>query len=332
SFVDKSEQNPVNASGIYLYDAFGNLELLHRDPEISSMYPIPIRPRAKPTALPDAVAWDGPQEGRFMVQDVYRGLEGVQRGTIKRLRIVGVPPKVQPHMNNPVLGVSREDPGKFVLGTAAVEADGSAYFRVPSGVAVFFQALDGDGLAVQTMRSLTYVQPNQTLACIGCHEHRDLAPPGGGPVLAAMREPSKLRPGPEGSWPLRYDRLVQPVLDRLCVSCHGPDGDDQQAARFDLTAPKSYQSLISYSEKDLEKLAFEKDRSLVGDCPARKSKLLALLTEGEGHQRVRLDPDSYNRLVTWMDTYAQLLGHFSDGQEEELGQLQRRMGAMLLKK
>ncbi len=329
SFVDNSERNPVNASGVYLYDAFGNLELLHRDPQISSMYPIPIRPRKRPPVLPENNDWDGPQEGRFLVQDVYRGLKGVERGTIKRLRIVGVPPKVQPHMNNPVLGVSAEDPGKFVLGTAEVEADGSAYFRVPSGVSLFFQALDDDGLAVQTMRTLTYVQPDQTLSCIGCHEHRDLAPKGGRPPLAAVREPSKLRPGPEGSWPLRYDRLVQPVLERLCVRCHRPDGDDPQAARFDLTAANSYQSLISYGDKDLHSLAFEKDRSLVGDCPARKSKLLALLTEGKGHEGVRLDADSYRRLVTWMDTYAQRLGHFSREQEEELRRLRRRLAAML---
>ncbi|MGQ9590597.1 MAG: discoidin domain-containing protein, partial [Planctomycetota bacterium] len=42
--VDASETNPPNASGIYLADAFGNLELLYRDPEISSTGPVPVRP------------------------------------------------------------------------------------------------------------------------------------------------------------------------------------------------------------------------------------------------------------------------------------------------
>ena len=146
-----------------------------------------------------------------------------------------MPPKVQPHMNSPSLGVSAEDPGKFVLGTAPVEADGSAFFRVPSGVPVFFQALDADGLAVQTMRSLTYVQPGQTLACVGCHEQRDTAPLPRGLPLAALREPSQLTPGPDGSWPLRFDQLVQPVLDRHCVSCHKPGVENAAAAAFDLT-------------------------------------------------------------------------------------------------
>ena len=315
------DRNPVNPTGIYLYDAFGNLELLHRDPAIASMFPLPLRPRPKPSLLPDTVAWDGPQEGRFLLQDVYLGLTDVERGSTARLRIVAVPPKVQPHMNSPNLGVSAEDPGKFVLGTVPVEKDGSAYFRVPSGVPVFFQALDRDGLAVQTMRTLTYVQPNQTLSCIGCHEDRDATPPGRNIPLAAVREASKLTPGPSGSWPLRFDRLVQPVLEKHCVRCHGPNSDDEKAAKFDLTGAHAYQNMLSYGGEDLKKLAFEKPQSLVGDCPARKSKLLALLTEGAGHEGVRLDDDSFERLVTWMDTYAHRQGSFSPEQEEQLEQL-----------
>ncbi len=320
--------NPRNPLGIYLYDAFGNLELLHRDAEIASMYPLPVRARPKPPVRVYTADWDAPGEGRFLLQDVYAGLEGVERGSIKRLRIVGVPPKVQPHMNKPVLGVSREDPGKFVLGMAPVEADGSAYFPVPSGVSVFFQALDERGMAVQTMRTLTYVAPNTTLSCIGCHEHRDTAPAVTTPPLAAVDGPSKLAPGPAGSWPLKYAELVQPVLDRLCVRCHSPEGT-AKAPAFDLTPANSYRNLISYAEEDIKKLAFEKDRSIVGDCPARKSKLMAFLTEGEGHEGVELDAESHDRLVTWMDTYAHVQGFFSEEQEQKLRQLRREWASML---
>ena len=140
--VDDTNQNPINATGLYLLDAFGNLDLIYRDPAISSECPIPVRARPVPPVHADTVAWDGPQEGRFFLQDVYAGLPGVPRGTIQQLRIVAVPPKVQPQMNSPSLGVSAEDPGKFVLGTVPVEADGSASFRAPSGIPVFFQALD----------------------------------------------------------------------------------------------------------------------------------------------------------------------------------------------
>ncbi|MHC4559622.1 MAG: HzsA-related protein, partial [Planctomycetota bacterium] len=330
SFVTTDERNPVNPLGIYLYDAFGNLELLHRDPNIASMYPIPVRCRRKPPAHPRTVDWDGSQQGRFLVQNVYQGLEGIERGSVKHLRIIGVPPKTQPHMNSPSLGVSQEDPGKFVLGTVPVEQDGSAYFYVPSGVSVFFQALDHKGLAIQTMRSLTYVQPGQINSCIGCHESRELTPAVNSQPLAARREPSKITPGPDGSWPLRFDRLVQPVLDKLCISCHSPNSGNEKAARFTLVRENSYQNLISFADKDLEKLAFEKDMSMVGHCPARKSKLLAMLTEQGGHEGVSLDSDSYNRLITWMDVYAQKLGSFSAKQEQELSELRRKMSPLLV--
>jgi len=314
----QDDRNPVNAMGLYLCDRFGNLELLHRDERISSMYPLPVRARPKPPVHPTEADWDGVQEGAFLVQDVYQGLAGVRRGTVQRLRIVAVPPKTQPHMNQPRIGVSAEDPGKYVLGTVPVAADGSAYFRIPSGVPVFFQALDARGLAVQTMRSLTYVLPGQTLSCIGCHESRDQAPPPGGRPLAVQAGPSKLTPGPEGSWPLRFDRLVQPVLEKRCVACHTPGGSDPKAAQFDLTARHAYGALLGYAEKDLEKLAFEKDRSEVNQGPAAQSKLLAFLSQDPLHRDIPLDDDSFERLVTWMDTYAHSQGHFSPEQEQHL--------------
>ncbi|NLY02474.1 MAG: hypothetical protein GXY83_40860 [Rhodopirellula sp.] len=322
-------RNPTNAQGLYLYDTFGNLEMLYRDPLISSMYPLPVRPRPKPAVTASIVDWDGVQEGRFLLQDVYEGLDGVPRSAVKRIRIVAVPPKTQPQMNQPVLGVSREDPGKFVLGTAPVAEDGSAWFRVPSGVPLFFQALDADGLALQTMRTLTYVQPGQTLACVGCHESRDTAPQPRRAALAALGEPSRLTPGPPGTWPLRFDELVQPVLDRYCVECHRQGAENAKAIAFDLTAAKAYDSLIGYAGEDLKTLAFEKPRSEIGDCPARKSKLLALLSDGEGHEGVRLDAESRERLVTWMDTYAQRLGSFSAEQEQQLRDFRREMAALL---
>jgi hypothetical protein len=322
-------RNPPNAQGIYLYDAFGNLNLLYRDPTISSLWPIAVRQRPRPPAMPNTVDWNGPQLGQFLVQDVYEGLSGVPRGSVKQLRVIGVPPKTQPHMNTPTIGVSKEDPGKFVLGLAPVEADGSAHFRVPSGVPVFFQALDADGMAVQTMRSLTYVQPNQTLACIGCHESREAAPVIRRPPLAALREPSRLRPDAPGSWPLKFDELVQPVLDKQCVSCHSPQSKDAKAARFDLSPAKAYDALLNYGGKDLERLVFERDRSFVGDCPSRKSKLMALLRAEGGHEGVALDADGLRRLCVWMDTYAQRQGHFNAAQEAQLRELRGQLKSML---
>lgn len=322
--------NSANSVGIYLYDAFGNLELIYRDPTISCMYPLPLQPRFKPPAISSRMAWDGAQEGRILLLNVYEGLKGVPRGAVKKLRIVAAPAKVQPEMNRPNLGVTRDDPGKCVLGTVPVEADGSAYFRVPSGLGIFFQALDKDGVAIQTMRSLTYVQPGQTLTCVGCHEARNTAPRNGA-ALAAMRAPSKITVGPEGSWPLRYDRLVQPVLDKHCVRCHRSDGANKDAARLDLThADKSYQALLNYGKPSLAEhvwTRYREGRSVAGGGAAQTSALLALLRRG--HYGVKLDDDSSTRLVTWMDTYAQRLGSFSPEQEERVREFRRKVAGLL---
>jgi hypothetical protein len=330
--VDDTEQNPVNAMGLYLYDRFGNLNLLYRDPEISSGNPIPVRCRPKPPVYPDAVARTADAEGYLLVQNVYEGLGAVPPGSVKRLRVVAVPPKVQPHMNRPNLGVSREDPGKFLLGSVPVEADGSAYFRVPSGMPVLLQAVDDQGLAVQTMRSLTYVGSGQTLSCVGCHESREAVPRAAGKhPLAAIRDPSALLPGPEGSWPLRYDRLVQPVLDQHCASCHHPGGSDSQAARLDLTAAKSYDGLLASFGNDLAQLARERDRSVAGDCVARRSRLWAILADAKGHAGVHLDRGSLDRLAVWMDLYAQRQGYYSDAQEQQLRNLRVQLAPLLAK-
>jgi hypothetical protein len=326
------KRNPPNAQGLYLYDAFRNLELLYRDPAISSLCPIPVRPRQKPPLMASTVAWDGPQEGKVLVQSVYFGLSCVEPGTVKRLRVVAVPAKVQPEMNTPMLGVTRDDPGKCVLGTVPVEEDGSAYFRVPSGVSIFFQALDAQGKALQTMRTVTYVQPGQTLSCLGCHDRRDKVPLSVR-ATASDREASKITPGPEGSWPLRFDRLVQPVLDKYCVSCHRPDATDKAAAKFDLTPAKAYQSLVNYGGKEsvhdrvLER--YREGRSIALECDAAKTPLTPLLLEGKGHYDVKLDADAIERLFTWMDTYGQHLGSFSAEQESRLLVLRKEWSDLL---
>ncbi len=323
---------PENGMGLYFFDAAGNMELIYRDPKITCVYPIPVTPRTKPAVVAGHVDWQAKKEGCFLLQDVYRGLNTAEPGSIKSLRIITVPAKTHPTMNYPNLGVTRDDPGKCVLGTVPVEADGSAYFRVPSGVIVFFQALDADGMAVQTMRSTTHVQPGQTLSCIGCHESRRQAPQSTR-VIAATRPPSKITLGPEGSWPLRFDRLVQGVLDRNCTKCHSPEAEDQKARKFDLTAQASYDSIVNYGAPSLSDHVlgrYRQGRSIEGACAARQSKFLQLLTGPNDHHNVKLPPSDLERLIVWMDTYAQKTGSFSSEQEEQLEQFKERNKELLL--
>ncbi len=330
--ISEGRTRARNGMGLYLFNADTGLDLLYRDPEISSMYPIPLKPQSPPPALASSVKWDGPQEGRFLVADVTRGLTTVRPGDVTALRIVAIPAKTQPWMNQPVLGLTRDDPGKAVLGTVPVEADGSAYFRAPSGVALFFQALDAQGRAVQTMRSATHVQPGQTLSCTGCHDSRKDTPPFT-PSLASRREPSKITVGPEGSWTMRFDRLIQPVLDAQCVGCHQAKSKDVEAAKFDLTPTRAYHALTHSGQPSLNDLvlsAYRDGVSKEGRNLAMRSSVLRLLADPAGHHGVKLDRASLERFVTWMDTYAQRVGTFSPEQEQELERLRRRWADLLI--
>jgi hypothetical protein len=203
-----------------------------------------------------------------------------------------------------------------VLGTVPVEEDGSAYFTAPAGVPLGFQALDSHGRAVQVMRSLTYLQPGQTLACVGCHEHRETAPRNRD-LAALRREPSTIKPGPDGSDPLSYPILVQPVLDRSCVSCHGgnePAGgirltgepDGHYTASYNALAPRvsiaQWTSSGDFRQTNSEPLA---QPDFFG---ARGSVLMKLLDAG--HYDVKLSDEDLERLVTWMDANALFYGTF----------------------
>ena len=196
--------------GIYLVDVFGNEVLLHAEGP-GCFDPMPLAARPRPPVLPTQVNL-AEDVGRFYISDVYRGtgMECVPRGTIKTIRVVEAPPKrswsaehwhVDTHQA-PAMNFNCTN-NKRILGDAPVEPDGSAYFEVPADRFVFFQALDADGMMVQSMRSGTTVRPGETAGCVGCHEPRRSGAAGRtdppGMSLALQRGPSELaalvRPG-----------------------------------------------------------------------------------------------------------------------------------------
>ena len=165
--------------------------------------------------------------------------------------------------------------------------------------------------------------------------------PGLGRPEAIRREASKIAVGPVGSWPLRFDRLVQPVLDANCIACHSPKGTDAKARKFDLTGPKSYDVLCRYGTTKQNSLTYLVHRdyrshnglSKVGGCAAANSAVMAkLLAKRNGKPMVKLTGDDLERLITWMDTYAQRKGSFSDAQERVLTDLRRRSAPILIER
>ncbi len=325
--------------GIYWIDRFGNRELIYRDPDISCYAPMPLRARPRPPVLPrqtvqaasDLAAAGGEvPRATIAVMNVYDSrFEWPADTRIQALRIIHVLPKTTSRVNEPRIGAANAANARAVLGTVPVEPDGSAYFEAPVGKSIYFQALDADGTAVQSMRSATYVHPGEQLQCQGCHERKHQPPElSGGVPLAMRRSPSPIEPEPEGSNPLNYVRLVQPVLDRHCVACHrkedaldlsgvleGPHGFTRSyntlAAKygfyFDSTNGSFRHSLRGGARTD------------VGQFGARAAKLTAYL--GADHYGVKLPNAERRRLIVWLDANSDFFGAYENTAAQSRGEV-----------
>jgi mono/diheme cytochrome c family protein len=282
--------------------------------------------------VPSLVEQSDKPEGTFLLQDVHVGWPALPPGVIKRLRVVQVLPKSTPHINAPTVGLPNASPGRQVLGTVPVESDGSACFHAPAGIALAFQALDEFGQAVQTMRSLTYLQPGETSSCIGCHEPRHTAAGSGRMPQALTRPPSEIQSGPDGSKPFSYPILVQPVLDKKCVSCHNaqkPEGKVILTGEPEGRYTASYNALgprVPYSAwGDIR--GNSEPASMPDRFGARGSKLMKLLLAG--HAGVVLTPEEIERLATWMDTNVLFYGTFDPADQARQQRGERIAGPAL---
>lgn len=327
--------NRANMFGLYLVDAFGNKELLYRDLNIASQWPAPLRARPRPAIIPSALEQVEKPEGTIFLHNVYESRLVLPDKPVKRLRIVQVLPKTTPNINNPTVGLANASPGRQVLGTVPVEADGSAHFLVPAGIALAFQALDERGQAIQTMRSITYLQPGETVSCIGCHESRFAAPPRERVALALQRSASTVAPGPDGSKPLSYPILVQPVLDAKCVECHNREkagGDVVLTGEPEGRYTVSYNALAprvpfsAWQGGDFRR-ANSEPYTLPDFFGARGSKLMAMLLAG--HEGVVLSSEDIERLATWMDANALFYGTFDPADQARQQRGERIAGPAL---
>ena len=309
--------------GIYWIDRFGNRELLYRDPKISCLSPIPLRPRARPPVIPDATAQTARTKGdgaaTIAVVNVYDSDFDWPRGAeVKALRIIQVLPKTTPPPNKPRIGVANQTNARAVLGTVPVETDGSAYFEAPVGKALYFQALDARGLAVMSMRSATYVHPGERLTCQGCHERKhSQTPPSRRVPLALRRAPSKIEPDVEGSNPFTYPRLVQPALDRSCVACHREKKAIDLSGALAGNFTSSYNSLAAkygfyfhVTNGSIRQGIHGGSRTIPGQFGARASKLLSYLDQR--HYGVKLSPEDLHRITLWLDCNSEFYGAYED--------------------
>jgi len=322
--------------GIYWIDRFGNRELIYRDTSISCLSPMPLGPRPRPRVIPEGTtqtaaarrAAGGNRPATIAVMNIYDSdFQWPAGTTITALRIIHLLPKTTPPPNRPRIGVANQTNARAVLGTVPVETDGSAYFEAPAGRPIYFQALDPRGMAVQSMRSVTYVHPGERLTCQGCHEPKHRPPRQSAQLpLALRRAPSKIQPDVDGSNPFNYPRLVQPVLDRNCVACH------QKKKALDLTGAlagnftRSYNNLAAkygfyfhVSNGSIRSGVHGGSRTIPGKFGARASGLLKYMDER--HYGVRLSKEDFHRLTLWLDCNSEFLGAYENPAAQARGEV-----------
>ncbi len=258
--------------GVYAMDEDGARELLAFDWGNHCLQPIALKVRKAP-ARPMAKIDYREGFGTYYVQNVYEGAaaRGIPKGAVKKLRVIGLEYRpvhigwnwqygwhsTQGKIGTPISVGNGAYDVKHVLGEADVEADGSCSVKVPARTPVYFQLIDKDGCAIQTMRSWSTLMPGEVNGCIGCHEHPHQAAVKNTAALALRRPPQDLKPWlPEGTrhpfvtqlekeGPLAsldawmglnrpkkvdakffgdgfgFEKDVQPILNRRCVGCHG---------------------------------------------------------------------------------------------------------------
>ena len=308
-FICSRQVGKGDEMGLALVDVFGNEVLLLADAP-GCFDPRPLAARPRPPVVPDRVRFQE-ATGTFYVYNVYQGtgMESVKPGAVKHIRIVESPEKrfwtqsAWPGQGQEAPAMNWHDfSSKRILGTASVEADGSAYFEVPADRFVYFQLLDENGMMIQSMRSGTMVRPGEAAGCVGCHDSRLSAVPND--AREALGRPAQKLEGWYG--PPRefsYTRDVQPVFDRYCLKCHDIGGPG--AKKFLLAGDRGLAFNISYHE-----LWAKKYIMVVGAGPAEVQMPYSWGSHASKivpHLRVdgkKIDKESFDRVVTWIDLNA----------------------------
>ncbi|MFA6563153.1 MAG: hypothetical protein WCV00_14680 [Verrucomicrobiia bacterium] len=326
---------------------------------------------------------DGSVSGNWatvFMQDVYNGLEPhVKRGEIKKIAVVQ---EVEKSTHSPFNNKRPDGPGmravpcfgfqfplvscgatyapKKVWGMADVAEDGSAAFRVPSEVPIYFLALDGEGRAVQRMRTFTHLMPGEVQGCVGCHADRNSLTPRADTAMLKRVAPQELRRPAWGVKGFSYTEVVQGVFDRHCTACHN---EREQPGKVDLTGDMTDFFNVSYDvlcrtgtqgEKDWIKhgspsgAEYDKVRGMspyvewiwtingsetnILEIKPRRwgspaSKLAEIIRSGhpdkDGQPRVKVPDEDRRRVYLWMDLNIPYYGTSSSNHKAELGS--RRM-------
>jgi formylglycine-generating enzyme required for sulfatase activity len=336
-FLVAAKPTPSALWGIYLVDIFDNMLLLKEKTGYVMFEPVALKKTKRPPVVPDRID-PSSKNAIVYLADIHAGpgLKGVPRGSVKKLRVFSYNYSYR-GMGGLLGTVGMDGPWdiKRVLGTVPVESDGSANFVVPANTPISIQPLDAEGKALQVMRSWMTAMPGEVLSCVGCHERQNTAPPSR-QTIAAQRAPSSIVPWYGPTRGFSFQREVQPVLDRHCLACHDPESSTDQQLAAGKSIPdlrgtefiddwrsvtpgnagpdggKSFSVSYNWLHRFVRRPGIESDYHLLTplDYHADTTELVQLLKKG--HFGVKLDAESWDRIVTWIDLNAPFHGYWHE--------------------
>ena len=317
-------------SGLYYLDRFGNRELLcTKTRGLRADDPIPLCPRKRPAVLPTNTYQEGdsvnsPNHKRatltiknVMVSDrPWESAPWAAQRKIKWLRIVQFFSKTTPGSDDPKIGYGSQQEPRMSLGLVPVEADGSVNCEAPVGKTIYFQLLDSNMMAVQSMRSATYVHAGEQLTCTGCHENKWNTPSVSPNTLASKRRPSKLMPEADGLEPMTYYRAVKPVFENKCVRCHKLFKQGPQDMSY--PALQDYAFYFEGSNGNFPNPIVGGSRTLAGSFGASYSRMGKALLDSV-HKSV-VSADERHRVFMWLDLLSNEYGDFFNLGKQRAGE------------
>jgi hypothetical protein len=344
-FLISYRANMTSKFQIYLMNVDKEMELIAWDTNMSVSQPIPLVPRHVPTITAYQADYTK-TSGEVTMTTAYYGTgtgPAVKPNTIKKIRIIALEYRIYPWFGNvgsseyictPVARFGGTRESKRIVGEMPVESDGSAAFLVPARTPVYFQVIDTNGCAIQSMRSWVTLQPGERFPCYGCHEDKNTAPPPFPNPIAILPKPLEPFFDIKNGY-LHYPEHIQPILDKHCVSCHGDssqsgldlrgdifwtgtldsDADNKTACRF---WTKSYYnlttgtSLLSGAAKYVNFISTQsRAEGLKPDsCGSKVSPLITKLLNG--HSGVKLTEEEMGKLCAWIDLCIPHSGYYAD--------------------
>ena len=304
---------------IFLVDIFDNMLVLKHEPGYALVEPVPFRATKKPPVIANRVN-PARKDSVLFISNIYEGpgLKDVPRGAVKKLRIFTYTYGYRGMGGHACFGIESGWDAKRILGTVPVEADGSAVFLVPANTPISLQPLDEDGRALQLMRSWLTAMPGETLSCIGCHESQNDVTPSR-MMIASKRVPSQIKTwnGPPRGF--GFNREVQPVLDKYCVGCH----DGKKPGRPNLMRGgmrNAYGVLQLYVRRPGPESDYHLLRPM--EYHSSTSELMQMLCKG--HHNVKLPPEAWDRLNTWIDLNIPYHASWTEVRRGKIGPIAKR--------